>query len=159
MPIRALAIASVYLCLTTPVFAQVDTQYTRSNSNLRVSPTTSAAILQVLPRGSAVAAECDRTWCMVSTPSGERGYVARTLLQPTRPSTPRLSDADIRRILIRESISTYYGSCPCPYNADRAGRSCGRRSAYSRRGGAAPLCYDADVSSAMIRAYRARGGE
>ena len=31
-----------------------------------------------------------------------------------------------------------------------AGQSCGRRSAYSRPGGAAPLCYAADVTAGMV---------
>lgn len=67
-----------------------------------------------------------------------------------------LSDAAIRKILIQKSIAAYGGSCPCPYNLDRAGRRCGRRSAYSRPGGASPLCYDHDISDQMIRNYRKR---
>ncbi|MDX2216921.1 MAG: YARHG domain-containing protein [Oculatellaceae cyanobacterium bins.114] len=31
--------------------------------------------------------------------------------------------------------------CDCPYDVDAAGRQCGRRSAYSRPGGASPICY------------------
>lgn len=65
------------------------------------------------------------------------------------------SDAAIKQRIIRESIASYPGSCPCPYSTDRAGRSCGRRSAYSRPGGRAPLCYPRDVSAAQVRAYRA----
>ena len=67
-----------------------------------------------------------------------------------------MSDVEIRRILIRQSIARYSGSCPCPYNTDRAGRRCGGRSAYSRPGGASPLCYDRDVSDAAVAAYRRR---
>ncbi|MGG6297761.1 hypothetical protein ACQ4M4_25495 [Leptolyngbya sp. AN02str] len=33
------------------------------------------------------------------------------------------------------------GSCQCPYDYDSRGRSCGERSAYSRPGGDAPMCY------------------
>jgi len=69
---------------------------------------------------------------------------------------PSRSDAEIRRILVRQSVSRYSGSCPCPYNTDRAGRRCGRRSAYSRPGGASPLCYPGDVSDAAVEAYRSR---
>jgi hypothetical protein len=50
------------------------------------------------------------------------------------------SDAEIRRLLVSESIASYPGRCPCPYFVDRAGRMCGARSAYSRPGGASPLC-------------------
>lgn len=67
-----------------------------------------------------------------------------------------LSDAQIRKVLIAESRAEYSGNCPCPYDTDKAGRRCGKRSAYSRPGGAAPLCYDHDVTPEMIQAYRDR---
>jgi len=72
-----------------------------------------------------------------------------------QPAQARLSDAQIRQRIIEESISSYPGNCPCPYNVDRAGRSCGRRSAYSRPGGYSPKCYATDVSETEVRAYRA----
>src|SRR3954469_23251742 len=68
---------------------------------------------------------------------------------------PGESDAAIRQKVIRASIADYPGSGPCPYNTDRAGRSCGRRSAYSRPGGYAPKCYVGDVTAAEVKAYRA----
>jgi hypothetical protein len=64
------------------------------------------------------------------------------------------TDQQIKQILIRESIARYSGSCPCPYNTDRAGRRCGGRSEYSRPGGAAPLCYESDVTQRMVDQYR-----
>jgi len=67
----------------------------------------------------------------------------------------KLTDAQIRKILIQESIDSYSGNCPCPYNTASNGSSCGGRSAYSRPGGAAPLCYAKDVSDEMVREYRA----
>lgn len=66
------------------------------------------------------------------------------------------TDAQVKQQLIRQSIASYPGSCPCPYNVDRAGRRCGARSAYSRPGGYAPLCYPGDVTPAMVRAARGR---
>jgi hypothetical protein len=54
--------------------------------------------------------------------------------------------------LIYRSITSYPGSCPCPYNLHRAGRRCGGRSAYNRAGGYSPICYDSDVTEAMIEA-------
>ena len=66
------------------------------------------------------------------------------------------TDSEVKQELIRQSISSYSGSCPCPYNRDRAGRRCGKRSAYSRPGGASPLCYEHDVSQKMVDEYRAR---
>jgi hypothetical protein len=66
------------------------------------------------------------------------------------------TDAQIKQEIIRASIASYSGNCPCPYNRDRAGRSCGRRSAYSRPGGASPLCYERDVTQKMVDEYRKR---
>lgn len=72
-------------------------------------------------------------------------------------ATPQqMSDAQVRQALVRESIASYSGSCPCPYSTDRAGRRCGGRSAYSRPGGAAPLCNPSDVTAAQVAAYRRR---
>jgi hypothetical protein len=71
-------------------------------------------------------------------------------------STVQKSDADIKQAIIKESISSYRGSCPCPYNTDRAGRRCGGRSAYSRPGGAAPICYEKDVTPKMVAEYQKR---
>ena len=73
--------------------------------------------------------------------------------QATKPAK---SDAQIKQEIINESIANYSGSCPCPYNTDRAGRRCGARSAYSRPGGASPLCYPTDVSQRMVDDYRRR---
>ena len=64
------------------------------------------------------------------------------------------SDAEVRQQMVDESIASYSGNCPCPYNVDRAGRSCGRRSAYSRPGGASPLCYVGDITDEAVTAYR-----
>lgn len=65
------------------------------------------------------------------------------------------ADSEIRRYLITESLAAYPGNCPCPYNVDRAGRQCGRRSAHSRAGGYSPLCYARDISDAQVRRARA----
>ncbi|NJL81414.1 MAG: hypothetical protein HC815_31320 [Richelia sp. RM1_1_1] len=42
---------------------------------------------------------------------------------------------------VRAAVS---GKCDCPYDTDKRGRSCGDRSAYSRPGGASPVCYLSD---------------
>lgn len=36
--------------------------------------------------------------------------------------------------------SSYDGNCPCPGDLDEQGNRCGLRSAYSRSGGAEPIC-------------------
>ncbi len=64
------------------------------------------------------------------------------------------SDADIKKLIIAESIAAYPGPCACPYNSARNGSRCGKRSAYSRPGGYAPICYDTDVTAGMVRDYR-----
>jgi len=54
----------------------------------------------------------------------------------------KLSDAQVKRAVIQESLASYPGNCPCPYNTDRRGRAYGGRSAYSKPGGYAPICYE-----------------
>jgi hypothetical protein len=68
-----------------------------------------------------------------------------------------LSDAQVREAIIRESIARYQATghpCACPENFARNGSRCGARSAYSRPGGAAPLCYPQDVSDGMVTDWR-----
>jgi hypothetical protein len=64
------------------------------------------------------------------------------------------TDAEIRQTIIQESIAAYRGNCPCPYNSARNGSRCGGRSAYSRPGGASPLCFPQDVTQQMVDVYR-----
>ena len=66
------------------------------------------------------------------------------------------TDDQIRQQMIQESIRSYRGNCPCPYNAVSNGSRCGARSAYSRPGGASPLCYPQDISEAMLSDYKRR---
>jgi len=65
-------------------------------------------------------------------------------------------DAEIKQQIVRQSIAAHSGGCPCPYSKDRAGRNCGRRSAYSKPGGNSPLCYPEDVTAEMVRRYKER---
>lgn len=75
--------------------------------------------------------------------------------------TPALaaSDAEIKQAIIRDSIASYPSVCACPYSVMRNSRACGGRSAYSRPGGYAPLCYESDVTADMVRQYRAAHGQ
>lgn len=68
----------------------------------------------------------------------------------------RLTDAAIAQRIIEESIASYPGNCPCPYNSARNGSRCGKRSAYNRAGGYSPLCFKEDVSKDMVQEYRER---
>jgi len=74
----------------------------------------------------------------------------------TKQREIRLSDDQIKHLLIQQSISAYPGNCPCPYHVDRAGKHCGKRSAGSRPGGHSPLCFPRDVTPQMIDSYRNR---
>jgi hypothetical protein len=85
-------------------------------------------------------------------------FVAPLSAQTAKPAS-RPTDSQIKEQIVQLSIASYAGSCPCPFNRDRAGRSCGRRSAYSRPGGAAPLCYAEDVTAKMVADFRAARAE
>lgn len=41
------------------------------------------------------------------------------------------STEKIKQAIIQESIESYSGNCPCPYNSARNGSRCGGRSAWS----------------------------
>ncbi|RYZ92148.1 MAG: hypothetical protein EOP06_05140 [Proteobacteria bacterium] len=56
--------------------------------------------------------------------------------------------------IIDESISSYPGNCPCPYNVARNGSRCGKRSAHSRAGGYAPKCFPADVTKQEVAEFK-----
>ena len=97
------------------------------------------------------------TTCIASAAVDHAAPLQQGTGEPAKDEKPKkkaLTDAQIKQLLIDESIAAYSGNCPCPYNTDRRGRSCGRRSAYSREGGEAPLCYPKDVSAEMVKAYR-----
>ena len=143
---------------------------TASSLNLRQTPDTAGAIVAGLPSGTALQVfETRGVWLRVSAGGGVEGwvhgdYTSTTLPRPTvqaapapqsiaPAATPGRSRSEIVQLIITSSINSYGGSCPCPYNVDRGGRRCGGRSAYSKPGGASPLCFPDDVSEAMIRAF------
>jgi len=72
------------------------------------------------------------------------------------PANATLSDAQVRERVVQESLESYPGNCPCPYNSDRAGRGCGARSAWSRGGGYSPICFEREVTPDQVRQWRAR---
>ncbi len=69
-------------------------------------------------------------------------------------TAPTIPDSLVVQRIIAESIAMYPGSCACPFNVDRGGRRCGKRSAYNRGGGYAPLCFAGDISADMIASFR-----
>ena len=70
--------------------------------------------------------------------------------------TRAVGEADIWSMIIRDSIVSYARSCPCPYSADRSGRRCGDRSAYTRFGTRSLMCYPQDIPDEANARYRER---
>jgi hypothetical protein len=66
--------------------------------------------------------------------------------------------SQVKEAMSSASIAAYSGSCPCPYYRDRAGRRCGKRSAWSKPGGAEPLCFLDDISDAKAQQFCKRLG-
>lgn len=151
---------------------------TASSLRVRAGPSTTAEIRGSLAKGTRVVViENAGEWLKVGLEDGRQGWAHGDYLSASTPlvsASTRTApapislqrhDAAIPRAelpgrdtiaqeIIERSIARYPGTCACPYSRDRAGRSCGRRSAYSRAGGEAPLCYRGDVTNAMIEAYR-----
>jgi hypothetical protein len=78
---------------------------------------------------------------------------------PKRRVEAALTAAAIAAIIVQASRAQYHAGgrpCACPDDTMRNGRACGGRSAYSRPGGASPLCYPSDVTTAIIESYRRR---
>ncbi|GLY60869.1 hypothetical protein Pcaca05_17260 [Pectobacterium carotovorum subsp. carotovorum] len=73
---------------------------------------------------------------------------------PSMAKNVRISDEQIKEQIIQESISSYSGHCPCPYNSARNGSKCGKRSA----GGYSPICYKDEVTRKMIDGWRMKNG-
>ena len=153
-----LILCALVFCIAAGVEASAnEVAYVSASAlNVRSNPGTEYPVVDRLERGAAVQVlETADDWSRIERASIS-GWVASQFLSDTKPVQPLLSDARIRQLLIRQSLSWYSGSCPCPYNVDRGGRRCGGRSAYSRPGGASPFCYPGDVSQADVNAYRER---
>ena len=89
------------------------------------------------------------------------GYVALVVLlissstassKQSRNNTSTSLD-QIKQMMIQQSIRSYPGNCPCPYNRASNGSRCGKRSAYSKPGGYSPFCYPSDISDHKIRQF------
>jgi len=84
--------------------------------------------------------------------------VVALLILPGIASAETLTDEQVREQMIQESIASYPGNCPCPYNRASNGSRCGKRSAWSKPGGYDPFCYPDDISAAQVIEYRERHG-
>lgn len=145
---------------------------TGSAVNIRSGPGVSFKIIDKRYKGERVAVVAEQgQWSKIEHSSGSawissnyiRGpnTVAATSPKAAPPkrsvAVPSSSEiAAAKKEIIRISIRQYPGSCPCPYNRDRGGRRCGKRSAWSKPGGYSPMCYESDVSDARVKTYFAR---
>ena len=106
--------------------------------------------------------------------AGAAGHAlyAEVLQAPAEPGpqsdTEKPTDADIRDLLVKDSITRYTGSCACPYHRkwneklfifpnnfrNHPTIRCGINSEYIRPGGPTVFCYGSDVPLEMVEAYR-----
>lgn len=100
------------------------------------------------------------------------GFAADVLDTPTDPDrlpqSNEPTDAEIRDLLVQQSIERYTGVCACPYHSkwndtlfvfpnefrQHPTVRCGNDSEYVRPGGPTVYCYPADVPAEMVEAYR-----
>ncbi|WP_308400255.1 SH3 domain-containing protein [Agrobacterium genomosp. 13] len=155
----------------SPNFAEIRTKFVSgSGVALRGAPNTKAQIIDRLDRGRKVdLLQSEAEWSRIKDILTQKeGWVATRFLQDDKPKReeiskpseskskppPTLSPPIIIQRIIAESVASYPGTCACPYSTDRRGRRCGNRSAYSKPGGYAPICFAQDVTKSMIEAYR-----
>jgi SH3-like domain-containing protein len=139
--------------------------------NQRAGPGTTSQVQGQLTKGSRVRQVSEQGgWTQIVSSLGN-GWMSSSYLSLRRPvvterpnpgparqvAVPTSREIQAaRRAIIRQSIASYPGSCPCPYNVDRGGRRCGGRSAWSRPGGYSPICYDSDINDSRLSSYFAR---
>ncbi len=150
---------------------EVTTKFvSRNGVALRGAPNPKSQIIDRMDRGRKVELlQSDLQWSRIKDILTQKeGWVATRFLQddnpkreeiskPSEPKSkppPTLSPTIIIQRIIAESLANYPGTCACPYSTDRRGRRCGNRSAYSKPGGYAPICFAQDVTTSMIEAYR-----
>ena len=85
-------------------------------------------------------------------------YLLTFLLFSSSVLAGEITNEQIIQNIIQDSIASYPGNCPCPYNITAGGNKCGKRSAYSKPGGYAPICYPENVTPAMISSYKHKHG-
>ena len=120
-------------------------------------------------KGGTVAA----TLLLLAAGVAGHSFAADVLRAPadseTETNIDKPSDAEIRDLLVQESIDRYTGPCACPYHRKFNQRlfefpnrfrgrypkvTCGDDSEYIRPGGPTVFCYGSDVPAEMVEAYR-----
>ncbi|MBA8862481.1 hypothetical protein FHW19_004227 [Ochrobactrum anthropi] len=128
--------------------------YSTTKVNMRSEPSLTARVITVIDRGRRVQVMNYRSGWFSVTYGNRTGWISELYLAENPPpvtqklvSVPRIMEppAATRLAPTRRSgqpvRSPYIGTCDCPYDVMRNGRSCGGRSAYSRPGGRSPVCY------------------
>lgn len=143
--------------------------------NVRARPDSAGQILFKVPRGTKIVpvSRVDR-WLEVQLNDGSTAWVSADFVLPGEPAAavtmptpapqelrtpapaPKMDRNKIVQAIIEQSAASTGGRCACPWNTDRAGRRCGARSAYSKPGGASPICYPEQVTEAMITRFIAQ---
>lgn len=124
------------------------------------------AVVAIMHGASVVSADSQRRVRLEPLPPAVTTSDVKIEPPPSVPDEQKQGDrskwteAAIIAAIVVASVAAYKSMgkpCACPYDTDRAGRSCGARSAHSRPGGFKPLCGPGDVSIAIISAFRATG--
>jgi hypothetical protein len=68
-----------------------------------------------------------------------------------------LTDGQVRDLMIKDSIKSFSGACPCPYSFTAEGLRCGTQSAWSKKHGT-PFCYRQDIGDPAVGDYRKQNG-
>jgi hypothetical protein len=156
----------VLLGLTALVAYSVGRQGTSpmSRSSILTAPSASSlsepvAFVAAAAEPTATPSAAPPTSPPANSSSTKPGLPNKPTSDAERKAEVALTAAAIAAIIVQASRDQYHAGgrpCACPDDTMRNGRACGERSAYSRPGGAAPLCYPTDVPAAMIESYRQR---
>ena len=145
---------------------------TGNRVNIRSQPTIAQNVLgQAYINQKVALVERGTDWHRIALQDGTVGWMSAKYLSSSKvqrvakpAATAKRSigpqtTQDIRGIrdaMIRQSIAAYPGNCPCPYNRASNGTRCGKRSAWSKPGGYAPLCYESDITDQRVATFLAR---
>jgi hypothetical protein len=134
--------------------------YSVGRQNVRVSAPAALSVLAKPVAFSGPIAQAPVPTPSSPTPSAKADLPDKSVRRDNkRKVEAALTAAAIAAIIVQASRDQYHAGgrpCACPDDRMRNGRACGGLSAYSRPGGAAPLCYPSDVTAAMIDSFRQR---
>ena len=128
--------------------------YSTAKVNMRTEASLTARVSAVVGIGKRVKVLNYRSGWFSVKYANRTGCISERYLKENRPPLPQKSVSAPRitpppaadRVIPAHRSgqpvrSPYVGTCDCPYDLMRNGRSCGGRSAYSRPGGRSPVCY------------------